>query len=201
MSDKYATTNAKQRYRLRRRLYQSGSGLSSPAISHGEAELDETATEAIVADATAPLKEEIAQLTEMIARQRAEFDNFRKRTLKEKEQLRNNAQEDVIFNLLPVIDNFERALSSTGNSPETKPIVDGIVMIATQMQKTLESHGLERVQALNQPFDPNLHDALGVEETTEVPENHVAVEMMPGYKFKDKTIRPAMVKVAQAPKE
>lgn len=198
MSNRYATTNAKQRYRLRRRLYNSSLGLTAPDIRHLEAGPDEDATEAIVADAVEPLKQEIAQLTELASRQRADFDNFRKRTQKEKEQLRNNAQEDVIFNLLPVVDNFERAISSTPKTPENQPVIDGIIMIAGQLQKALEAHGLERVNSLHQPFDPNLHDALGVEETDEVPENHIVSEMLPGYKFKDKTIRPAMVKVAQA---
>lgn len=142
---------------------------------------------------------EIHQLRDMVARQRAEFDNFRKRTMKEKEHIRDAAREDVLTKLLPVVDNFDRALCSISDTTDATAVRDGVQMVASQFSRILESEGLERIQALNAPFDPNIHEAIATEERTDVPESHVCEEMLPGYRFRDKVVRAAMVKVAKSP--
>lgn len=143
--------------------------------------------------------EEQNSLREAVARQRAEFDNFRKRTQREKDQIRELASETLVSKLLPVLDNMDRALSSADATTDVKSVKEGVVMIMKQLQRTLESEGLNPVDALNQRFDPNLHDALATEENADVPEGHVCEVLLPGYTFKDKLLRAAMVKVAKAP--
>ncbi|MGI8907283.1 MAG: nucleotide exchange factor GrpE [Candidatus Sumerlaeaceae bacterium] len=145
--------------------------------------------------------QEGVQQREALARQRAEFDNFRRRTMKEKEQIRDAAREDVIAKILPVLDNFERALASTESATDAKPIRDGITMVSGQLMRLLEAEGLKPIETMNAPFDPNEHEALATEERTDVEENHVCEEMLRGYRFKEKVIRAAMVKVAKAPAE
>lgn len=159
---------------------------------------------AIVAELESKLisvSHENAQLRDGVARLRAEFDNFRRRTAKEKDQIRDTAREDTIIKLLPVLDNFERALQSTQTAVEAKSIRDGITMVSAQLTRLLEAEGLQRIAALNAAFNPNEHEALATEERDDFEENHVSEEMLPGYRFKEKIIRPAMVKVAKAPAE
>jgi molecular chaperone GrpE len=144
---------------------------------------------------------EAAQLRDAVARQRAEFENFRRRTMKEKDQIRDAAREDLLAKLLPVMDNFERALQSTNMAADAKSIHDGISMVSSQLSRMLEAEGLQRINAMNAVFDPNEHEALATEERADVEENHVCEEMLPGYRYKDKVIRAAMVKVAKAPAE
>ena len=143
--------------------------------------------------------QENSQLRDTVARQRADFDNFRRRTLKEKDQVRDATREEVITKLLPVLDNFERALASTQSAVDAKSICDGITMVAGQLLRMLEAEGLKRIETANASFDPNEHEALATEERDDVEENRVCEEMLPGYRYKDKVIRPAMVKVAKAP--
>lgn len=182
----------RERFRLRRDLLKRRFKESQAVGQAGGGDPNSAKTiEALTHDA--------AQLRETIIRQKAEFDNFRKRTLKEKEQIRVAAQEDMIANLLPVIDNFQRALDSSAKATEPGPIREGVEMVAGQMMRILEGGGLTRIEALNAPFDPQLHEALAMEEREDVPENHVSEVMLPGYRFRDKVLRAAMVKVARSP--
>lgn len=144
---------------------------------------------------------ESSQLRDAVARQRAEFDNFRRRTMKEKEQIRDAAREDLLAKLLPVMDNFERAIQSAETAADPKSIRDGVTMVSGQLARILQAEGLERMNALNAPFDPNQHEAIATEERSDIDDNHVCEEMLPGYRYNDKIIRAAMVKVAKAPAE
>lgn len=191
MSRKVQATAIRRKYALRRDKY---------ALR----ELIQKRRKSALNDAVAPADqslasaEEMTQLREMLVRQRAEFDNFRKRTQREKDQIRDMAAESVLAKLLSVVDNFERALVSAANATDVKPVRDGIQMIFLQLQRVLESEGLQQVEALNQPFNPNQHDALASEERSDVAENHVCEVLLPGYVYKEKLLRPAMVKVAKA---
>jgi molecular chaperone GrpE len=113
--------------------------------------------------------------------------------------VREAAAETVLLKLLPVIDNLDRAIASTGTAGDVKSVRDGITMIATQLHRTLEAEGLKKLDALHQQFNPALHDALITEERTDVADNHVCEVLMPGYIYKEKLLRPAMVKVAKCP--
>jgi molecular chaperone GrpE len=179
------------RYALRRQLYQVRTLFNRPAPAPAASAdaRDDSGTQA--------LEQELTQLRELVIRQRAEFDNFRKRTQREKEQVREAAAETLFGKLLPVLDNLERALASTASANDVKSLHDGVTMIMTQLQRAMETEGLQRVDALHQPFDPTRHDALATEERSDVPDNHVCEVLLPGYSYKERLLRPAMVKVAR----
>ena len=145
------------------------------------------------------LEKETAQLRDAVLRQRAEFDNYRKRVLKEKDQIREATKEAIFGNLLAVIDNFERAIESARQVADPTSIREGVEMVSAQLLRILEGEGLVRIDALGESFDPQRHDALAVDEREDVPENQVVEVMLPGYTLNERTIRPAMVKVAKKP--
>ncbi len=136
-----------------------------------------------------------ARLQDQLLRSQAEFENFRKRTRQKAQEQVEAANRDLLESLLPVLDNFSRALASPGDSADA--LRSGIEMVRKQMMDQLGQHGLTRVEALGQPFDPNLHDAVATEKSSEYPENHVIEVMLDGYRLKDRLLRPAMVKVAR----
>lgn len=141
------------------------------------------------------LKAQNAEYLDKLQRNMAEFDNFRKRTIKEKASMYDDGVSDTLFKLLPVLDNFERALSSVENKEDS--VYKGVEMIYNQLKETTNSLGLECLDCNGQEFDPNLHFAVLHEESEEYAENTVIQEMQKGYKYKEKIIRPAMVKVAK----
>lgn len=137
-------------------------------------------------------------LRDKALRQQAEFDNFRKRTQKEKEQIRAAAAESAVADMLPVIDNFDRALASSQSSVDIEALRKGVEMVATQLQSILQGQGLEPITVDDSTsFDPALHEAVAVEERSDVPDQHIIGVMLPGYKFGDRVLRPAMVTVAR----
>jgi molecular chaperone GrpE len=150
-------------------------------------------------DAARQLSVEQEQLRSALTRQKAEFDNFRRRVNKEKEQLRDSTAASIYTALLPILDNFERALEAAANATDVKTLRDGIAMVAGQLLQTLQQGGVQKMDALKAVFDPTQHEALSVEERSDVPENHITQVLLPGYRFRDKVIRAAMVKVAKAP--
>lgn len=125
----------------------------------------------------------------------AEFDNFRKRTQKEKEETAKYASERVILSLLPVLDNFERAIASTRKNNDFEALSQGVEMIERMFLKVLEDEGLKIIETVGKEFDPYLHDAL-LREESDQPENIILEELQKGYYLKDKVIRPSRVKVS-----
>ena len=142
-------------------------------------------------------QEAIAELNERIVRLTADFDNFRKRAQREKDEARQFANQGLLEKLLPVLDNFEMALTAVKDADPS--VRDGVQMILDQLLSVLKESGVEPVDAMGQPFDPNLHDALSQEETTEVEEGTVVQQVQRGYKLNDRLVRPARVVVAKAP--
>jgi len=130
-----------------------------------------------------------------LQRLKAEFDNFRKRTGKEKEEISKYASERIISSLLPVLDNFERALESAKKNKDFDSFSQGVEMIFRQFMKILEEEGLRPIEAVGKPFDPNLHEAMFREESDQE-ENIILEELQKGYYLKDKVIRPSRVKVS-----
>lgn len=124
----------------------------------------------------------------------AEFDNFRKRTSKEKASMYDDGIRDTVSKLLPVVDNFERAIMSCQNIDDS--FYKGIEMILKQIKEIFTSMGVEEIPAVGEKFDPNLHAAVAHEDNEEYGENEIMIEMLKGYKHKDKVIRHSMVKVA-----
>ena len=141
------------------------------------------------------LRAERDNLLDRLARLQAEFDNYRKRASKENADFRDYALADAAKSLLPVIDNFSLALKNAAGNPED--FKKGVELIHKQLQDVLQKMNVQRVAAQGQPFDPRLHEAIEMVESSEVPDNHVLEELQPGYKMKDRLLRPAMVRVAK----
>lgn len=132
---------------------------------------------------------------EQTQRLQAEFENFRRRTRRDMEEIRKTAGSATIKNLLPVVDNFARALQTPAASLES--FTEGIRMIHGLFMNLLRESGLERIEALGQTFDPNFHEAVSVDSSGEQPENQVVEILQDGYLLQGKLIRPAMVRVAR----
>lgn len=129
-------------------------------------------------------------------RAQADFDNFRRRTQKEKEELAQYATSKLVTELLTVLDNFERALVTTPGSPESEAFVKGVNMIFRQLDGVLKSEGLTAMETVGQPFNPEYHQAIMQVESEEYEEGIVTEEVQKGYLLKDRVLRPAMVKVS-----
>jgi molecular chaperone GrpE len=141
------------------------------------------------------LRNERDALLDRMARSQAEFDNARKRAAREQQEYRDYASADVIKALLPVIDNFERALNAAqGQASEFRT---GIELIYKQLQDVLQKAGVRRLDAKGKQFDPRLHEAIEMVETEDVPDDEVLEELQSGYMLKDRLLRPAMVRVAK----
>ena len=143
-----------------------------------------------------PKDEKIEELTDRVKRQMAEFDNFRKRTEKEKSTMYEMGAKDIIERMLPVIDNFERGLASIPESEKNTAFAEGMEKIYKQFQKVLEDAGVKAIEAAGQPFDPNFHNAVMHVEDENFGENIVAEELQKGYMYRDSVVRHSMVKVA-----
>ncbi len=143
-----------------------------------------------------PKDEKIEELTDKVKRQMAEFDNFRKRTEKEKSTMYEMGAKDIIERMLPVVDNFERGLTSIPESEKNTAFVEGMEKIYKQFQKVLEDAGVKAIEAAGQPFDPNFHNAVMHVEDENLGENIVAEELQKGYMYRDSVVRHSMVKVA-----
>lgn len=140
------------------------------------------------------LEAEKKQLTDRMLRIQADYENYKRRTEKERIAERKYKAQDLATELLPVIDNFERALQ-TEVTEENKSFRDGMVMIYEQLQNALKSQGIETIETVNKPFDPNIHHAVMQVEDENFESNVIVEELQKGYILKDKVIRPAMVKV------
>lgn len=138
--------------------------------------------------------EKIAELTDQVKRQMAEFDNFRKRSEREKSQMFDLGAKSVIEKILPVIDNFERGLAQAPDM--TDPFVEGMEKIYKSMLQELEAIGVKPIEAEGKEFDPNLHNAVMHVEDDSLGENIVAQELQKGYTYHDSVVRHSMVKVA-----
>ncbi len=134
---------------------------------------------------------------ENLLRAKAEFENYKNREVRQKEAFLRYTLENVVGNLLPTLDDFERALASAKTSQDFSSFHQGVEMIYSQFFKTLEKEGLVKIEAEGKEFDPRFHEAQEIIESSEYPEDTVVEELLKGYKLKDKVIRPAVVKVAK----
>jgi molecular chaperone GrpE len=147
------------------------------------------------ADELQKVRAERDSLFDRLARLQAEFENYRKRAAKENIDFREHALADAAKSLLPVIDNFSLALKNAVLNPDE--FRKGVELIHKQLQDALQRMNVQRIAAQGQPFDPRLHEAIEMVESDDVPDHHVLEELQPGYKIKDRLLRPAMVRVAQ----
>lgn len=163
---------------------------------------NETVVEEVVTapsdnDALAALRTENENLRNQVLRARADFENARRRTDREKQEAIRFANKRIFFQLLGVMDNFERAIGA--NQDPEDPFAVGVVMIQKQLEEVLTQNGVTEVPALNQAFDPYMHEAFAKEPSSEHPENTVIEVFQKGYKFNDQLLRPATVKVSTSP--
>lgn len=143
-----------------------------------------------------PRDEKIEELTDRVKRQMAEFENFRKRTEKEKSTMYEMGARDIIEKMLPVVDNFERGLAAIPEDARQQPVAEGMEKIYKQLQKTLEDTGVKPIEAVGKEFDPNFHNAVMHVEDESLGENVVVEELQKGYTYRDTVVRHSMVKVA-----
>ncbi|MCA0970027.1 nucleotide exchange factor GrpE [Halobacillus litoralis] len=143
------------------------------------------------------LRQEKEELNNRLVRLQADYDNFRRRTQKEKEADRKYRSQSLIEELVPVLDNFERALQVEVDSESAQKFADGIKMVYNQFQSAMDKEGLEEIPSKGEEFDPNLHQAVMQVEDENYDSNIVVEELQKGYRLKDRVIRPAMVKVNQ----
>ncbi len=171
---------------------------------------DDPAEPAAPAPAQPPTAEQIQQWKEQAAKaqehwqrlvqQAADFDNYKKRAARERQEAATYANEALLTKLLPVLDNFEMAIAAAANDgAAAKSLQAGVSMIAGQLKNVLAEAGLEEIDAAGKKFDPNLHEAVSEVATQDVPEGHVAQQIRKGYKFRNRLLRPAGVVVARRP--
>ncbi len=135
-----------------------------------------------------------------LLRQTADFENFKKRAAREKQDATKYANESLLQKLIPVVDNFEAALAAaSAPNASADSLQTGVNMIYTQLKSALADAGLEEIDAAKQTFDPNFHEAVSQQETADIPEGQVLQQLRKGYKLRDRLIRPATVIVAKKP--
>ena len=144
------------------------------------------------------LKAERDALLDRLARLQAEFDNARKRSVREQQEFRDFAAADTIKALLPALDSFERALQAPAR--DVRELRSGVELIYKQLLDALQKLGVRPVPAKGETFDPHLHEAIEMVDTTDAPDHQVIEELQRGYKLKERLLRPAMVKVASNPR-
>ncbi len=169
---------------------------SAPEVGGAEAE-DRPAEEKVPTIESAQAERD--RMREQLLRIAADFDNFRKRSRKELEEVRRRAIEDTLREVLPVIDNLERAAGAAEGAANAQAVADGVHMVLRGFDEIANRLGLERVKALGEMFDPTLHDAMQQQETNDQPPGTIVTEVVPGYRLGDRLLRPAMVVVARPP--
>ncbi len=162
-------------------------------------EIQEETSEEVVEETLDPekLAADLAELNQRFLRTAADFENYKRRTAQEKDDLLKYSNAKLMGELLPVMDNFQLALKSPAESLEAQNVVKGVEMIYRQMVQVLEQAGLTKIEAVGQPFDPNRHEAIMQVDDDSVPEDTVVEELRAGYMLKERVIRPSMVKVSK----
>lgn len=149
----------------------------------------------------AQLQGDLERFRDLALRSQADFDNFRKRSAREREEAVKYANATLLERLIPILDNFELGLGAARQSAESSPILAGMEMVAKQISDFLTDSGVQPIDAVGQKFDPNIHEALAQEESAEVEEGHVIRQLRRGFKLKDRLIRPANVVVSKGKPE
>lgn len=148
-------------------------------------------------DAFASMQADLDRFRDLAMRTQADFENYKKRCQREKEEAVKYANTSLLERLVAIIDNFELGLSAAKGAGENSAIYSGMSMVLKQLNDFLADNGLQPIEAEGQPFDPNLHEAIGHEPSDTVPENHIIRQMRRGYRFKDRLLRPSSVVVSK----
>jgi molecular chaperone GrpE len=148
---------------------------------------------------TGALEKERDEFRSLLQRTRADFENYQKRAQRDLAQERRYWHGLLALDLLPILDNFERAMQAAKQAGETGPLVQGVTLVQAQILDVLKRHGIERIEALGQPFDPNLHQAVMQQPSKDQPPKTVLQVLEHGFMIHDRVLRPARVAVAVAP--
>ncbi len=141
----------------------------------------------------------ISEYEDLLKRKQAEFENFRKRALRDIEENKKYANAEIVLDVITIMDNFDRAVEAAGESKDFDGLLEGIIMIEKQFRDMLEKkYGVQKIEAVGKEFDPNFHDAIMMEESSEYAEDTVVEDFQKGYIMHDRLIRPSKVKVAKA---
>ena len=175
---------------------EADNGETSAETENQEAETRENEAKEAKDAKKDPKDAQIEELQDRLKRQMAEFDNFRKRTEKEKAAMYEIGAKDIIEKILPVLDNFERGVAAVPEDEKGSSFAEGIEKIYKQFVKTLEDAGVESIEAVGKQFDPNLHNAVMHVEDEKYGENEIAMELQKGYKYRGSVVRHSMVQVA-----
>jgi molecular chaperone GrpE len=151
-------------------------------------------------DALAGLQADLARFRDLALRSQADFENFRKRTAREKEDAIKYANSSLLERLLPIVDNFELGLAAAKAEGENSPVYSGMSLVSKQLSDFLSDNGLQPIEAVGRKFDPNLHEAIAHEPSNSVPEETVIRQTRRGYKFRDRLLRPSSVVVSSGRK-
>ncbi len=146
-------------------------------------------------------REEATQSYDRFLRISAEFDNYKKRNLRETAEFKKYANETLLKNLLTVVDNLERAMEVSAKNADSKGLIDGVELTVAEILKIFANFGVTPIEAVGKPFDPSLHQAMQQEESADFPDNTVSQEFQKGYRLHDRLLRPAMVVVAKNEKK
>ena len=165
-----------------------------PVATESDNDTAETADELV-----ASLQSDLDRFRDLALRTQADFENYKKRGAREKDEAIKFANRNLLERLVPIVDNFELGLSAARDQSEQSPIHSGMSMILKQLSDFLTESGLEPVDAVGKQFDPNLHEAIGHEPSNKVPEGHVIRQTRRGYRLKDRLLRPATVVVSSGP--
>jgi len=172
-------------------------GASTQAEGQNEPEIKEQGAEPLTPEEKiASLEAQLAEARDQLLRKAADFENFRKRINQEKQSAIEYANQSLLLDLIPIIDDFERAISAGESAADLHSFLEGVKMIEKRLSSQLEAKwGLKRFSAAGEPFDPNLHEALMMEKSPDVSEAVVQEDLIRGYLLKDRVIRAAKVKV------
>jgi molecular chaperone GrpE len=171
--------------------------VTDPAEENQEAQTNAGANQQTEDDPIASLQGDLDRFRDLALRSQADFDNYKKRAAREKEEAIKYANTSLLERLVTIIDNFELGLLAAKGEGENSAIYSGMSMVLKQLDDFLADNGLQPIQAEGQPFDPNLHEAIANEPSDTVPENHVIRQTRRGYRFKDRLLRPSSVVVSK----
>ncbi len=174
---------------------------AAPREADAEAEMAQPDQVAELQAQVEGLTQDKTNLYDQMLRRQAEFENYRKRVERERAESLHRSRAEVLLELLPVVDNFDRALSSLESGGDAQSLRQGVELIHRQLSDALLKFGLEPVPTVGEAFDPHMHEAVTTEQSSEHEENTVIEEFQKGYKLGDKLLRPAKVKVASSPEK
>ncbi len=150
-------------------------------------------------DPIAGLQADLDKFRDLAMRSQADFENYKKRCAREKEEAIKYANKSLLEKLVSIVDHFELGLEAARGEGEKSPIYSGMSLVLKQLQDFLVENGLQPIEAVDQKFDPNLHEAIGHEPSDDVPEEHVIRQTRRGYRLKDRLLRPSTVVVSSGP--